>query len=83
MSSLEWDNYALTIHFNQVVNKPPKPHQIPEDWSMFISIASYRDYQLVHTLKSMLETAKHPERLRIVIYNQYDFWHEWDLSLKI
>ena len=69
MSSLGWDNYALTIYFNQVVDKPPKPHPIPEDWSMFISIASYRDQQLEHTLKSLLTTAKHPERLRIVIYN--------------
>ena len=29
MSSLGWNNYALTIYFNQVVNKPPKPHPIP------------------------------------------------------
>ena len=24
MSSLGWDNYSLTIYFNQVVKKPPK-----------------------------------------------------------
>ena len=70
MSSLGWDSYTITCYFNQVVDKPPKPHPIPEDWKMFISIASYRDLQLIHTLKSMLKTAKHPERLRIAIYNQ-------------
>ena len=43
MSSHKWDNYAVTVHFNQVVDKPPKPHPIPEDWKIFISIASYRD----------------------------------------
>ena len=69
MSSLGWDNYSLTIYFNQVVDKPPKPHPIPNNWSIFISIASYRDIQLIYTLKSMLKMAKHPERLHIVIYN--------------
>ena len=74
MSSLGWDNYALTFYFNQVVDKSPKSHPIPKDWSMFVSIASYRDLQLVHTLKSILTMAKHPERLRIVVYNQQDLW---------
>ena len=82
MSSLGWDNYALTIYFNQVINKPPKPHPIPEDWSIFISIASYRDKELVPTLKSMLKTTKNPERLHIVIYNQQDFYQKWDLELE-
>ena len=74
MSSLGWDNYSLTFYFNQKVDKPPKPHPIPEDWSMFISIAAYRDLQLVPTLDSMVGNAMYPERLRIVIYNQSDFW---------
>ena len=43
MNSPEWDNYAVTIYFNQVVDKPPKPHPIPDDWKIFIGIASYRD----------------------------------------
>ena len=41
--TLEYDNYAVTIYFNQVVDKPPKPHPIPEDWKIFVGIASYRD----------------------------------------
>ena len=76
--TLEWNNNVLTIYFNQVVSKPKKPHPIPETWSMFIGIASYRDPQLIHTMKSMISMAKYPERLRLVIYNQYDFWNEWD-----
>ena len=43
MSSLEHDDYTLTIHFTQIVDKPIEPLPIPDDWSIFISIASYRD----------------------------------------
>ena len=43
MSSLGWDNYAITCYFNQVVDKPAISHPIPEDWKMFVSIAAYRD----------------------------------------
>ena len=43
MPSHKWDNHAFTVHFNQVVDKPPKSHPIPKDWSIFVSIASYRD----------------------------------------
>ena len=70
MSSQKHDNNVLTIYFNKVINKPPKPHPIPNDWSIFISIASYRDLQLVHTIRSLVKEAAHPERLRIVVYNQ-------------
>lgn len=38
---------------------------------IFVQIASYRDPQLVPTLKSMLENAKKPENLRIGICRQY------------
>ena len=43
MSSSMWDSEALTIYFTQVVNKPSEPIPIPDDWNIFISIASYRD----------------------------------------
>ena len=43
MSSHKWDNYALTVYFNQIVDKPLKQHPIPDDWKIFVSIASYRD----------------------------------------
>ena len=38
---------------------------------IFVQIASYRDPQLIPTLKSMLENAKKPENLRIGICRQY------------
>ena len=81
MSSGEWDNYAVTVYFKHIIDKPIAPHPIPDDWKIFIGVASYRDLQLVHTLKSMVRLAKHPERLRIVILNQYNFTDEWDLNL--
>lgn len=79
--TLGWDNYAVTFYLDQVVNKPPTPHPVPNDWKMFVGIAAYRDLQLVHTLRSLVSKAAHPERLRIVVYNQYDFWGEWDQQL--
>ena len=48
---------------------------------MFISIASYRDRELLLTLKSLISEATHPERLRIVLYNQQDFWNDWDRKI--
>lgn len=41
--TLGWDNYAVTFYLDQVVNKPPKPHPIPDDWKIFVGIAAYRD----------------------------------------
>ena len=38
-----FDNYAVTIYFNQIVNKPPKPHPIPDNWTIFVGIVAYRD----------------------------------------
>ena len=73
MSSLSWDNYILTVYFNQIVDKPTKQHPIPDDWKIFIGIASYRDSQLLPTIKSLIHEASYPERLRIVVYNQIDF----------
>ncbi len=38
---------------------------------IFIQIASYRDPQLVPTIKSAIETAKHPENLVFGIARQF------------
>ena len=69
-SSHKQDYNAATFFFNQVVDKPPKPHPIPDTWKIFVGIASYRDIQLLSTIKDILIKADYPERLRIVIYNQ-------------
>ena len=76
-----YDNWFFTSYFTQVVNKPLPPHPIPDNWKIFVGIASYRDLQLVHTLKALVRLAAHPERLRLVILNQYNFADEWDLKL--
>ena len=75
------DNTFLTFYFTQVVDKPPPHHPIPDTWKIFVGIASYRDSQLIGTLKAMIRLAAHPERLRILALNQYNFNEEWDLNL--
>lgn len=70
--TLEFDNYAATIYFTQVVQKTPPPHPIPADWSIFVNIISYQDPFLLSTLKNLVKLADHPERLHIAIFNQID-----------
>ena len=40
--------------------------------SIFVQIASYRDPQLVPTIKDLISNAKHPENLKICIAHQHD-----------
>lgn len=47
---------------------------------IFVQIASFRDPQLVPTLKSMIDMATHPENLRIGICNQYNPSDEFNLD---
>jgi hypothetical protein len=46
--------------------------------TIFIQIASYRDPQLLPTLKDMLDKADHPENLRVGICWQHSDKDEWD-----
>lgn len=46
--------------------------------TIFIQIASYRDPQLLHTLKDCLSKAKYPENLRFGIAWQHADQDEWD-----
>lgn len=39
---------------------------------IFVNIASYRDPETPKTVKNILETAEHPELLRIIVYEQND-----------
>jgi glycosyltransferase involved in cell wall biosynthesis len=45
---------------------------------IFVQIASYRDNQLRHTIKDMLENAKNPERVIVGIAWQHSEKDEWD-----
>jgi [Skp1-protein]-hydroxyproline N-acetylglucosaminyltransferase len=40
--------------------------------TIFVSIASYRDYRCPHTLKQLFIQAKYPERVRVAIVDQLD-----------
>ena len=46
--------------------------------TIFIQIASYRDPQLIPTLKNMISNSKHPENLRIGIAWQHSSEDVWD-----
>ena len=43
-----------------------------KDRTIFIAIASYRDYQCRDTVDSLLSTAKYPERIRVGVIDQID-----------
>ena len=45
---------------------------------IFIQIASYRDPQLIHTLRNCISTAKYPENLVFSISWQHSIEDEWD-----
>lgn len=52
-------------------SKVAKTNKIKKD-KIFVQIASYRDPELIPTLKSLMGNAKNPENLVICIANQYD-----------
>jgi hypothetical protein len=67
--------------------KPVKEEKIKKDRknTIFVQIASYRDPQLLPTLKDMIDKAEHPENLRIGICWQHcdkDEWTSW-MNLKM
>jgi hypothetical protein len=46
--------------------------------SIFVQIASYRDPELIPTIKNLIETAHKPENLKICVAHQYAEEDEWD-----
>ena len=46
--------------------------------SIFVQIASYRDPELVPTIKNLIEKSHNPENLKICIAHQYSEEDEWD-----
>ena len=55
--TLGYDRYAVTVWFNQIVQKAHNvPLELPmsDDYSIFVGIPSYRDSQLIHTVKSLV-----------------------------
>ena len=48
------------------------------DNTIFVQIASYRDPQLLPTLRDMINNADHPENLRIGICWQHSPEDSWD-----
>jgi hypothetical protein len=46
--------------------------------TIFVQIAAYRDPELLHTLRSLLQNADHPENLTIAIGWQHSPYEKWD-----
>jgi len=44
----------------------------PDERTIFVALASYRDYQCRETLDSIFARAKHPERIRVAVVDQRD-----------
>ena len=71
--TIGYDNYALTVWFNQVVKKKKEslaPKTVPEDYTIFVGILAYRDLHLMNTMRSLYNRAYDKERLRIRVYYQ-------------
>jgi hypothetical protein len=55
-----------------------------KDNTIFIQIASYRDPQLSHTLKDMLDKAKYPEKETEEYKNATDrVWRGYNVNLSV
>ena len=50
--TIGYDNYALTVWFNQIVKKKEiqEPKPIPKDYTIFVGILAYRDSHLLATM---------------------------------
>jgi hypothetical protein len=48
---------------------------------IFVSIASYRDSELMNTINDLYENAKDPKNIRVVVFNQTDFIESQDYSV--
>mgnify|MGYP003385973161 CR=1 FL=1 len=60
---------CFTTYFNDF---PINKHKILENGKIFVSVASYRDPQLIPTIQNMINMANKPEILRIVVCEQND-----------
>jgi len=47
-------------------------------YSIFVQIASYRDPELIPTLHSLINNAKHPKQLTICVAHQHSSKDKWD-----
>jgi len=48
---------------------------------IFVSIASYRDPELINTINDLYQNAKDPKNIRVVVFNQTDFVESEDYSV--
>jgi hypothetical protein len=44
-----------------------------KNYEIFVSIASYKDSELLNTLNDLYENAKNPSEIRCVVLNQTDY----------
>ena len=56
---------------NVLLDKLP-PDEVEMLETIYVTIASYRDYRCPHTVEALFEQATHPERVRVGIVDQLD-----------
>jgi len=69
---ITWDDKTGNVKKVDYVvdNRPPDEIEMLE--TIFVTIASYRDYRCPHTVEALFEQAKYPERIRVGIVDQID-----------
>lgn len=67
-----YQRFAVTTWFSHVVEKPSNADKeiLDPNGLIFVGIPAYRDPELEPTVRSLIEEAKHPEKLRIGIFIQ-------------
>lgn len=68
---LEYDKKGDVVNVHYILPYLP-PGQVQMLETIFVTIASYRDYRCPHTLEALFEQATYPERIRVGIVDQFD-----------
>lgn len=62
--------YGLYLVYKQNKKEFTKSNLTNSKRTIFVSVPSYRDTQCPETIYSLFENAKHPERIRVYVYQQ-------------
>ena len=64
---------SFVPNYNTNSKEGGEPSQLE---TIFVAIASYRDFQCQQTIESIISRAKYPQRVRIAVVDQLDYQHD-------